>query len=146
MVLKRPLQIFNGFWGDHHHWMFFGRSDHCHQWFYDVFLMLLPLLSMVFDGSLPLVKRCDGFDGSLWSTALWLPSSRIDLVDFELDGGSAIDKPCDRDSVTVRTPSFAPCSLIYFEVMGTGGLSLGIGPLCGENSGQHLYLPVQGAR
>ena len=30
--------------------------------------------------------------------------------------------------------------------MGTGGLSLGIGPLCGENSGQHLYLPVQGAR
>ena len=24
MVLKRPLQISNGFWGDHHHWMFFG--------------------------------------------------------------------------------------------------------------------------
>ena len=24
MVLKRPLQIFNGFWGDHHHWMFLG--------------------------------------------------------------------------------------------------------------------------
>ena len=24
MVSKRPLQIFNGFWGDHHHWMFFG--------------------------------------------------------------------------------------------------------------------------
>ena len=23
-VLKRPLQIFNGFWGDHHHWMFLG--------------------------------------------------------------------------------------------------------------------------
>ena len=67
-VLKRPLQIFNGFWGDHHHWMFFGRSDHCHQWFYDGFLMLLPSLSMVFDGSGPLVKRCDGFDGSLWSS------------------------------------------------------------------------------
>ena len=45
----------------------FGRSDHCHQWFYDGFLMLLPSLSMVFDGSRPLVKRCDGFDGSLWS-------------------------------------------------------------------------------
>ena len=30
--------------------------------------MLLPSLSMVFDGSGPLVKRCDGFDGSLWST------------------------------------------------------------------------------
>ena len=49
--------------------MFFGRSDHCHQWFYDGFLMLLPSLSMVFDGSGPLVKRCDGFDGSLWSRA-----------------------------------------------------------------------------
>ena len=48
--------------------MFFGRSDHCHQWFYDGFLMLLPSLSMVFDGSGPLVKRCDGFNGSLWST------------------------------------------------------------------------------
>ena len=51
----------------------FGRSDHCHQWFYDGFLMLLPSLSMVFDGSGPLVKRCDGFDGSLWSTAWILP-------------------------------------------------------------------------
>ena len=25
MVLKRTLEIFNGFWGDHHHWMFFGN-------------------------------------------------------------------------------------------------------------------------
>ena len=33
------------------------------QWF----LILLPLLSMVFNGYGPLVKRCDGFDGSLWS-------------------------------------------------------------------------------
>ena len=38
------------------------------KWFYDGFLMLLPSLSMVFDGSGPLVKRCDGFDGSLWSS------------------------------------------------------------------------------
>jgi len=28
--------------------------------------MLLPSLSMVFDGSGPLVKQCDGFNGSLW--------------------------------------------------------------------------------
>merc|ERR1712192_200360 len=47
MVLKRPLPS-----------MVF-------QWF----LVLLPSLSMVFDGFGPLVKRCDGFDGSLWSTA-----------------------------------------------------------------------------
>ena len=30
------------------------------RWFFDV-------ATMVFDGSGPLVKRCDGFDGSLWS-------------------------------------------------------------------------------
>ena len=30
---------------------------------------------------------------------------RIDLVDFELDGGSQIGKPCDRDSVTVGDES-----------------------------------------
>ena len=47
--------------------MSFWRSDHCHQWFYGAFFMLLPSLSMVFDGSGSLVKRCDGFDGSLWS-------------------------------------------------------------------------------
>jgi len=33
------------------------------QWF----LVLRPSLSMVFDGFGPLVKRCDGFDGSSWS-------------------------------------------------------------------------------
>ena len=33
------------------------------QWF----SVLLPSLSMVFDGFGPLVKRCDGFDESLWS-------------------------------------------------------------------------------
>ena len=58
--------------------MFFGRSDHCHQWFYDGFLILLPSLSMVFDGSGPLVKRCNGFDGSLWSNALH--STLVDWV------------------------------------------------------------------
>ena len=47
----------------------FWRSDHCYQWFYDGFLMLLPSRSMVFGGSRPLVKQCDGFNGSLWSTA-----------------------------------------------------------------------------
>ena len=32
------------------------------------FLIFLPSHSMVFNGSGPLVKRCDGFDGSSWST------------------------------------------------------------------------------
>ncbi len=53
--LRRPSPL-NVFW----------QSDHCHQWFFDGFLIFLPSLSMVFDGSGPLVQRCDGFDGSSW--------------------------------------------------------------------------------
>ena len=45
------------------------------------FLMLLPSLSMVFNGSGPLVKRCDGFDGSLWSNGVvFLNRDRVGLV------------------------------------------------------------------
>ena len=38
--LRRPSPL-NVFW----------RSDHCHQWFFNGFLILLPSLSMFFDGS-----------------------------------------------------------------------------------------------
>ena len=69
MVSKQPLQILNGFWGDHHHWMFFGGLTIAINGFSIFFFILLPSLLMVFDGSGPLVKRCDGFDGSLWSTS-----------------------------------------------------------------------------
>jgi len=43
------------------------------QWF----LELLTSLSMVFDDFGPLVKRCDGFDGSLWSKVLTFLSCSI---------------------------------------------------------------------
>ena len=48
------------------------------QWF----LILIQSLSMVFDGSGPLVKRCDGFDGSLWSKE---PDEReeVNLIEWE---------------------------------------------------------------
>ena len=52
---------------------------------------------------------------------------RLDFLDFELDGGSAIDRPCDRDSI---------------EVFSSGATNLGMGPLCGRNTDQHLYIPV----
>ena len=68
---EETIANFQWFWRRPSPLNVFGRSDHCHQWFYDGFLMLLPSLSMVFDGSGPLVKRCDGFDGSLWSKQLW---------------------------------------------------------------------------
>ena len=47
--------------------MFFGGLTIAINGFSMVFFIFLPSLSMVFDGSGPLVKRCDGFDGSLWS-------------------------------------------------------------------------------
>ena len=49
MVLKRPLQISNGFWGDHHHWMFFGCLT-----------IAINGFSMVFDFS------TIGFNGFWW--------------------------------------------------------------------------------
>ena len=47
--------------------MFFGGLTIAINGFSMVFFIFLPSLSMVFDGSGPLVGRCDGFDGSLWS-------------------------------------------------------------------------------
>ncbi|XP_023345465.1 uncharacterized protein LOC111714560 [Eurytemora carolleeae] len=53
---------------------------------------------------------------------------RIDFEDFEIDGGSEAKRPCNRDSVKITS--------------GTGENN-GIGDLCGSNTGQHVYLPVQ---
>ena len=54
---------------------------------------------------------------------------RLDFLEFQMDGGSAIEKSCDRD---------------MFQIIGGGGMNLGIGTLCGSNTNQHVYLPVQG--
>ena len=59
--------------------------------------MLLPSLSMVFDGSGPLVKRCHGFDGSLWSTAL-----KCSLLGATLFSANPIDRTT---SPTCHSPS-----------------------------------------
>ena len=45
-----------------------------------------------------------------------------------MDGGSADDKPCDRDSM---------------EIFSTGTKELGMNKLCGKNEGQHIYVPVE---
>ncbi len=45
-----------------------------------------------------------------------------------MDPGSALSKPCDRDS---------------FEILSMGSTAeLGVGKLCGDNTGQHLYIPI----
>ena len=51
------------------------------QWF----LVLLPSLSMVFDGFGPLVKRCDGFDGSLWSSSYNTKDSVTPAIKIRLE-------------------------------------------------------------
>ena len=74
--LRRPSPL-NVFW----------QSDHCHQWFFQWFLILLLSLSMVFDGFGPLVKRCDGFNGSLWSspyTVTYTEARVIFLTEIDL--------------------------------------------------------------
>ena len=60
--------------------MFFGGLTIAINGF-SMFFILLPSLSMVFNGSGPLVKRCDGFDGSLWSNGVvFLNRDRVGLV------------------------------------------------------------------
>ena len=40
----------------------FWCSDHWHQWFFNGFWVVLPLVSMVFNGQGPLVERWNGFN------------------------------------------------------------------------------------
>ena len=52
---------------------------------------------------------------------------RLDFQEFEMDGGSSVDKPCDRDAV---------------EIFSGSSNGLGNGRLCGKNTEQHLYIPI----
>jgi len=54
---------------------------------------------------------------------------RLDFVDFDLDGGSAVDMPCNHDSLEV--------------ISGDGASNLGMGKLCGKNTGQNIYIPIR---
>ena len=58
----------------------FWYSDHCQQWFFNGFGVAPPLVSMVFDGQGPLVKRWNGFNGSNRSSAVYFSWSTIFLV------------------------------------------------------------------
>ena len=66
---------------DHHHWMFFGGLTIAINGF-SMFFILLPSLSMVFNGSGPLVKGCDGFDGSSWSSAYGMLNGDLIMACF----------------------------------------------------------------
>ena len=50
-----------------------------------------------------------------------LSLDRLDFLEFEMNSGSEFGKPCDQDS---------------FEILSTGVLDLGVGRLCGRNTGQ----------
>ena len=46
MIFRRPLEIFNGFWEDHHHWMFFGGLTIA----INGFSMVFDLATIAFNG------------------------------------------------------------------------------------------------
>ncbi len=58
---------------------------------------------------------------------------RLDFSSFEMDPGSPSPSPCDRDRMEI----------IPVGGGGTGGGGR-VGPLCGKNTGQHMYLSVGG--
>ena len=100
--LRRPSPL-NVFWA----------ADYCHQWFYDGFLMLLPSLSMVFVGSRPLVNRCDGFDGSLWSSTAYISINHPSTTVFSHNSsnmiinylGCKVSVACPRDGALFHLAS-----------------------------------------
>ena len=61
----------------------------------------------------------------------FFPHHRLDFEDFEMDPGSSKVRPCDLDSV---------------DILSTGVSELGIGRLCGTNTGQHVYIPVMSSQ
>jgi hypothetical protein len=52
---------------------------------------------------------------------------RLDFLDFRMDGGTGIDKPCTKNKLIIS---------------GKGRKILKVGALCGNNKGQHLYIPA----
>ena len=49
------------------------------------------------------------------------------MVTFDMNQGSSVQRPCDTDYVEITLP-------------GDGTENVNIGKLCGENTGQHLYI------
>ena len=60
-------------------------------------------------------------EGHYFHSFLSLAHDRLDFLEFEMNSGSEFGKPCDQDS---------------FEILSTGVLDLGVGRLCGRNTGQ----------
>ena len=61
---EETIENFQWFWRTPSPLNVFWYSDHCQQWFFNGFWVAQPLVSMVFDGQGPLVKRWNGFNGS----------------------------------------------------------------------------------
>ena len=65
---EETIENFQWFWRTPSPLNVFWYSDHCQRWFFNGFWVVQPLVSMVFDGQGPLVKRWNGFNGSNRST------------------------------------------------------------------------------
>ena len=61
---EETIENFQWFWRTPSPLNVFWYSGHCQRWFFNGFWVAQPLVSMVFDGQGPLVKRWNGFNGS----------------------------------------------------------------------------------
>ena len=61
---EETIDNFQWFWRTPSPLNVFWYSGHCQRWFFNGFWVAQPLVSMVYDGQGPLVKRWNGFNGS----------------------------------------------------------------------------------
>lgn len=93
---------------------------------------LFWMRTSVNSGIMALCSTCETCQSTPWHESYWrvIDSTlffRLDFEEFDLDSGSSLTSPCDRDSL---------------EILSTGMSDLGMGKLCGNNQDQHLYIPV----
>ena len=82
---EETIENFQWFWRTPSPLNVFWYADHWQRWFFNGFGVVQPLVSMVFDGQGPLVKRWNGFNGSNRSTAARRSCSSLQLYLFTMD-------------------------------------------------------------
>ena len=96
---EETIENFQWFWRTPSPLNVFWYADHWQRWFFNGFGVVQPLVSMVFDGQGPLVKRWNGFNGSNRSN----PNDCINLSFLKNQDGHE-DDDCVRDilSYTIK--------------------------------------------
>ena len=93
---EETIENFQWFWRTPSPLNVFWYADHWQRWFFNGFGVVQPLVSMVFDGQGPLVKRWNGFNGSNRSSCHRISVEPTMLGPRWFDGGAqnSILWPC----------------------------------------------------